>query len=374
MKYSRYMRQVESGCTLCEFRGAFLNYKRLKKLLKHAVEEGSDASFFKELEGDLKRVNRVFTDVAERAIECGQLGLGAFLARMMCIRRTSAPGTVVGKGKLPTLTSRRRQQKLLLQLVHWCREYAAVNGIALRKLCKKHDKLCRSATGQHFLQNCWQGPDGSLGAILHSPLLQELAALEHRLVNMLGRPAPPTAQPLPAGGPKAVVVPVSRVDAPLSTSPEDEGACGGCGAGCQAASGQACPAIPHEVDLQCSICLSPLYQPLGLQCGHRFCRPCFLASANLKYHLGPTRAILASASSELPCPQCRQMGRSEAVMRLRCLGKLSKERHPDAWAERKEEEAQWWTSLQRKLELGNLENLPIVDHVEFTCCAGSSGY
>lgn len=48
--------------------------------------------------------------------------------------------------------------------------------VALRKILKKYDKLCGGQRGRSFLQHCWQLPTG--GAFLHSPLLDELKAIQ----------------------------------------------------------------------------------------------------------------------------------------------------------------------------------------------------
>lgn len=41
---------------------------------------------------------------------------------------------------------------MLAQRAYWCRKYARVNAIALRKILKKHDKLCNNRRGHAFLQ------------------------------------------------------------------------------------------------------------------------------------------------------------------------------------------------------------------------------
>lgn len=54
--------------------------------------------------------------------------------------------------------------------------------LGLRKILKKHDKVCGGQRGRHYLQQCWRQPTG--GAFLHSPLLDELKAIQVRV----GRP------------------------------------------------------------------------------------------------------------------------------------------------------------------------------------------
>jgi hypothetical protein len=48
--------------------------------------------------------------------------------------------------------------------------------VALRKILKKYDKLRGGQRGRNFLQHCWRLPSG--GAFLHSPLLDELKAIQ----------------------------------------------------------------------------------------------------------------------------------------------------------------------------------------------------
>ena len=53
-----------------------------------------------------------------------------------------------------------RQQRLAAQ-AHWCRHYARVNAMGLRKIVKKYDKLLGSNTGSRFLQvGTLDGPSG----------------------------------------------------------------------------------------------------------------------------------------------------------------------------------------------------------------------
>lgn len=40
----------------------------------------------------------------------------------------------------------------LAQRAYWCVRFARANAVALRKILKKHDKLCGNARGRAFLQ------------------------------------------------------------------------------------------------------------------------------------------------------------------------------------------------------------------------------
>lgn len=40
----------------------------------------------------------------------------------------------------------------LVAKAEWCRRYAQINSVGLRKILKKHDKLCKNKTGQLYMQ------------------------------------------------------------------------------------------------------------------------------------------------------------------------------------------------------------------------------
>lgn len=44
------------------------------------------------------------------------------------------------------------QDKQLADSAHWCREYAKINAVALRKILEQHDKMLHNSSGQHLLQ------------------------------------------------------------------------------------------------------------------------------------------------------------------------------------------------------------------------------
>ena len=48
----------------------------------------------------------------------------------------------------------------------WCRRYAQINSVGLRKILKKHDKMCKNKAGQNYMQ---------VRALL--PIVQALASL-----------------------------------------------------------------------------------------------------------------------------------------------------------------------------------------------------
>ena len=51
-----------------------------------------------------------------------------------------------------------------------------------------------------------------------------------------------------------------------------------------------------------------MYQPLGLECGHRFCADCALTCVGKGRALGTVRAILDHVHPEAACPECRTPG------------------------------------------------------------------
>ena len=44
------------------------------------------------------------------------------------------------------------QDKHLADDAHWCREYAKINAVALRKILEQHDRMLHNNSGQHLLQ------------------------------------------------------------------------------------------------------------------------------------------------------------------------------------------------------------------------------
>ena len=44
------------------------------------------------------------------------------------------------------------QDRSLADQAHWCREYAKVNAVALRKILEQHDMMLRNGAGQELLQ------------------------------------------------------------------------------------------------------------------------------------------------------------------------------------------------------------------------------
>ncbi|KAK2078585.1 hypothetical protein QBZ16_003425 [Prototheca wickerhamii] len=158
-------------------------YKELKKLLKPLAEgsaepggkdggqpeasltQAAEQEFFERLQGQLRRVDSEFDARAK-----------ALIARYK--RSQSRYGGLclpffLGKGQQAARGAK------LSQDAYWCRKYAKANAVALRKILKKHDKVAGNSRGRDFLRDSWQshGREG-VGTFLHSPLLDELKAIQ----------------------------------------------------------------------------------------------------------------------------------------------------------------------------------------------------
>lgn len=44
------------------------------------------------------------------------------------------------------------QDKQLADEAHWCRQYAKINAVALRKILEQHDRMLHNNSGQRLLQ------------------------------------------------------------------------------------------------------------------------------------------------------------------------------------------------------------------------------
>ncbi len=66
----------------------------------------------------------------------------------------------------------------------------------------------------------------------------------------------------------------------------------------------------------------PLYKPLGLGCGHKFCTECVLSVVQVEGEdlLKPLRRILADVPHGTACPQCRQRAVFYNAVELKKLG------------------------------------------------------
>ncbi|KAI8112293.1 hypothetical protein M9434_003616 [Picochlorum sp. BPE23] len=454
MKFAHYLTTLERDAPK-QWKGKFLQYKKLKKVLKTCVSENggevdkdAEAAFFEEIEKELRFVNEIFFKYADSCVAKYK-------------RRTR--GLVAW-----VFSSFFQSEKNVAQMakeVYWCRKYARANAVALRKILKKHDKTCRNRLGREYLQKCWGvSVSESIGLFLHSPLLDELKAVQEKLQKSLVEDIPPdpnedskSAYPLHADEeesnqndgerdvmsrdesgqhnkdtaeepsskleienrkepqfhrgtsgiifpPKSETTPSLRMlreealraieesptclldssdidweeDSPVAqhglTSEDwpvlkdgrfiekdaEDGKRGkrekfntgidpdapvpsrnvsSLGSSGHPSSGVGPGRQPFNDDeLKCPICLELLYRPVGLSCGHKFCRQCALDAAGFGKVFGAFRNIISYIPSRMACPQCRQKGAYKGAVSLKELSLLIKERYPKEWAERREED------------------------------------
>lgn len=69
-----------------------------------------------------------------------------------------------------------------------------------------------------------------------------------------------------------------------------------------------------------------MYQPIGLECGHKFCADCAFTSAGKGNAVGTVRAILDHVPSNACCPECRTKGVFVLAIELKETEKLIKQR------------------------------------------------
>ena len=127
------------------------------------------------------------------------------------------------------------------ECIHWIE----LNSTALRKILKKWDKANHSTKGRQTLRRYWTD---SQYQMLFSPLILELRAVAGMMEGGLEGP---------------------HWNLHDDEHDDDE---------------HAHANVDHSEGtgvLTCSICFDTLYKPVGLQCGHVFCRDCLLQSAGV---------------------------------------------------------------------------------------------
>jgi hypothetical protein len=129
------------------------------------LDTEAEEAFFKELNSELEAINRDFQLEADRTVAAYH-------------RRTQ--GLTFFCCAIPLCCfSGPKQYAALSERAYWCRKYARGNAVALRKILKKHDKVCGNRRGREFLQQCWCSTSAAgIGLFLHSPLLDELKAVQ----------------------------------------------------------------------------------------------------------------------------------------------------------------------------------------------------
>ena len=129
------------------------------------LDTEAEEEFFKELHSELEAINRDFQREADRTVAAFQRSTQGcqFLFCFIPLCCFSGP----------------KQYAALSERAYWCRKYARGNAVALRKILKKHDKVCGNRKGREFLQQCWCSASAAgIGLFLHSPLLDELKAVQ----------------------------------------------------------------------------------------------------------------------------------------------------------------------------------------------------
>lgn len=170
MKFARYIEALQRDCPP-EWRGRFLKYKELKKTLKKCQHEekgeepdtATEDAFFLAIARQMSSINKLFQHHADRII-----------ASYRRSQRRPALCCFLGPKRLS-----HEQEARMANEAYWCRKYAKANAVALRKILKKHDKLCGNMRGRAYLQQCWRST--GIGLFLHSPLLDELKAIQAQL-------------------------------------------------------------------------------------------------------------------------------------------------------------------------------------------------
>ncbi|CAK0731866.1 hypothetical protein CVIRNUC_000053 [Coccomyxa viridis] len=401
MKFSQYLKALDSDSPP-EWRSKFLNYKALKKDLKalqslQSAQDGcqardgpccpskEDDRFMEKLDTEVHRVNRDFSKATKRVIReashADRSGNASFLGaiRHCCLGVCSSAKD--------DRTGTKDHDEALMERAEWCRRFAQINAVALRKIVKKHDKVCRCRTGTDYLQSVWSGNRRSLGTFLHSPMLDELKSLEAMLMQRVtgGTETPPQRTVSVRLSDK--IGELELIDLPMLPSLERNSSISECHErGSEAAEEHGTPpsdvsgrqgevrlAQPpkgateelkkafsannatmidvldlrnisinssHMADADvdpeyaCPICLEAMYQPLGLECGHKFCADCAFSAVGKGNALGTVRAILDHVDPDSACPECRTKGVYVYAMELKETEKLIKKRYPKAWEER----------------------------------------
>lgn len=414
------------------------------------LDKNAEDAFFAELREELQFANKVFFQKADKNVARYQRRTRGLMAWMLS----------------PFLKSERSITEMAKD-AYWCRKYARANAVALRKILKKHDKTCQNRLGREFLQQCWAvSSNDDIGVFLHSPLLDELKAVQEKLqmsLDMAIAPDPnadsnqvfplipeekdvespkdhthaeeakqqekiveycedssaneqddhldtavvckdPPASVVPPGLSDTTSLRMMRADAlraieesttclldssdidweddspaisdrfkPTSPWPvlREDGtfaeemeepnreqiksgvdpdapmsnlsrkpASANSGSNQQSSIGPG-PAKYDDHDLKCPICLELMYRPVGLSCGHKFCRQCALDAAGFGKVFGAFRNIVTYIPARVPCPECRQTRAYKGAVSLKELGLLIKEKYPEEYEERRAQEREY---------------------------------
>ena len=163
-----------------------------------------------------------------------------------------------------------------------CLRWAELNATALRKILKKWDKTNASGRGRRALAAYWKRSEYQM---LHSPVTMELRAVAGMLRE--GEDGPVWDTSLRNEKEE------KENDAPRSFGTYPSSSFGSVsemeGLDVSAFDAEQRNAVDARLASQdqptCGVCLDTLYKPVGLECGHVFCRDCLLRAAGVLDHL-----------------------------------------------------------------------------------------
>ncbi|GAQ81970.1 E3 ubiquitin ligase [Klebsormidium nitens] len=193
-------------------------------------------------------------------------------------------------------------------------QFAKANTMALRKILKKYDKLHRTGAGKEFMQRLLRKEHGN-SFFTQRFLLHELTALHSSLGEEKTSDAAIGREQRHKCAELLQAVRLSLTDA--GTEARLPG--------------------PYALDLHCSVCLEVFVDPMGLKCGHVFCKSCACRVARI-HPLNPKGLKVALKTAR--CAICRQADVYQKAVPLPEVGELVKKRFPKEWKERELQDRQ----------------------------------
>ena len=246
-----------------------------------------------------------------------------------------------------------------------CLRWAELNATALRKILKKWDKTNASGRGRRALAAYWKRSEYQM---LHSPVTMELRAVAGMLREGEDGPVWNTRGSFGSVGSVGEVAGGASAADDSGSDEASPGVTSGSDGTHAASQGNA-----HESEQPtCGVCLDTLYKPVGLECGHVFCRDCLLRAAGVLDHRGTSLAVslrgrqtvsrVAAGEAALEpaswrardkCPECRQSGVFLTSTRLRHVEACIKRLDPQGHRARRAESKRTWRDAT-KFAWGNM--------------------
>eukprot|EP00250_Pteridium_aquilinum_P008255 c17806_g1_i1 orf=440-1387(-) len=266
-----------------------VQFKRLKKLLKHCPHHHSSSSlakccpecdqiFFPLLMKEVADVLGCFNARVQRLLEIHLAsGFRKYVLRLKYRSSFGDGSEMISEGQ--NLAS-----------------YVSMNALAIQKILKKYDKVHVSKNGQAFKSRL----QTMHVELLQSPWLVELIAFH---LNLKEKALSDTEMS-------------SRCSFDLKNSKPT-------------VSFILSASIKLEIDLTCSICLDMVFDPVALRCGHMFCNSCACSAASV-----PTVEGLKTAAESAKCPLCREEKVYQSAVHLIELSTLISTRCQDYWEQR----------------------------------------